>query len=476
VRDIDKPNETHNWGKTPFVNPDFAFVRKFSHFDYQRDRVYVRSSRRLRKKQPRKHHNRKLPVSKRLEVTPEACPQCGGKGVVPIPMDNRTDKLYTRRSFDLVITSGKMRRRVIECHASLYRCPQCSHRFLPPDYERLDKHGHGLKSWTMYGHIQHGFSLKTLQALLSESFGLHVHAGEIHMFKSLFANRYRPTFEGLLKKLITGAVLHVDETEVILKSGKGYVWVFAGIEDVVFMYRPNREGDFLRPLLKDFHGVLITDFYAAYDSVDCPQQKCLIHLMRDMNQALLSNPYDEELRAITSPFGVLLRAAVTTIDQHGLKRRFLKEHDQAVEEFFQSVESKFFRSEVAESLRMRLLKYRDKLFTFIRHDDVSWNNNLAEYAIKRFACYRKDTVGSLQEAGITDYLTLLSICHTCRIRGVSFLQFLLTRQLDLNTFSSGRGRSQFRQEVETYPNEFTPTRLAGLEKLRARGRPGHNET
>ena len=69
------------------------------------------------------------------------------------------------------------------------------------------------------------------------------------------------------------------------------------------MYRPNREGDFLHELLKDFQGVLVSDFYAAYDSIDCPQQKCLIHLMRDMNQGLLDNPFDAELRALTDPFG-----------------------------------------------------------------------------------------------------------------------------------------------------------------------------
>ena len=105
-----------------------------------------------------------------------------------------------------------------------------------------------------------------------------------------------------------------------LQTGKGYVWVFTNLEEVVFMYRPTREGDFLRELLKDFHGVLVSDFYAAYDSIECPQQKCLIHLMRDMNQELLNNPYDDELQSITRPFGALLRSVVETVDEHGLKR------------------------------------------------------------------------------------------------------------------------------------------------------------
>ena len=59
----------------------------------------------------------------------------------------------------------------------------------------------------------------------------------------------------------------------------------ASLEEVVYMYKPTREGEFLREMLSDFKGVLVSDFYAAYDSIDCPQQKCLLHIIRDMNGA-----------------------------------------------------------------------------------------------------------------------------------------------------------------------------------------------
>src|SRR5947208_1180440 len=82
--------------------------------------------------------------------------------------------------------------------------------------------------------------------------------------------------------------------EVHLKQrGKGYVWVFTNLEEVVFIYRPSREGSFLHDLLKDFRGVLVSDFYAPYDALACAQQKCLIHLMRDFNHDIQRNPWDE---------------------------------------------------------------------------------------------------------------------------------------------------------------------------------------
>jgi hypothetical protein len=209
----------------------------------------------------------------------------------------------------------------------------------------------------------------------------------------------------------------------------------------------------------------------AYDSIDCPQQKCLIHLLRDMNQDLLSNPFDEELQSVTGPFGMLLREVVTTIDQHGLKRCHLKKHDRAVAQFFQSLAEQSLRSEVAEALRQRLLKNRDKLFAFIQHDGVPWNNNNAENAIKRFAYYREDTIGVMKEAGLKDYLVLLSLCHTCRYRGISFLKFLLSRERDIDAFGT-RGRARRRRPaIEVYPKGFVPHQLARLQE-RATQKPG----
>jgi hypothetical protein len=43
-------------------------------------------------------------------------------------------------------------------------------------------------------------------------------------------------------------------------------------------------------MLKDFKGVLVSDFYSAYDAIPCPQQKCLIHLIRDLNDDVLKHP------------------------------------------------------------------------------------------------------------------------------------------------------------------------------------------
>ena len=71
-----------------------------------------------------------------------------------------------------------------------------------------------------------------------------------------------------------------------------------------------------------------------------------------------------------------------------------------MDRFYVELTSRAFESEPALALRDRLARNRDKLFTFIHHDGVPWNNNNAENAIKQFAYYRQDTVGILKESGL----------------------------------------------------------------------------
>src|SRR5262249_48515983 len=90
----------------------------------------------------------------------------------------------------------------------------------------------------------------------------------------------------------------------------------------------------------------------------------------------------------------------------------------------------------------RILKYQGKLFTFLEHDGVPWNNNNAEVAIKRFAGRRRILGASSTAKGLADYLVFLSLYQSCRNKGVSFLRFLGSGLLDLDEFVDGSGRSR----------------------------------
>jgi hypothetical protein len=165
---------------------------------------------------------------------------------------------------------------------------------------------------------------------------------------------------------------------------------------------------------REFRGVLVSDFYAAYDSINCPQQKCLVHLMRDLNDDLFKQPFNEELKELVREFAILLKPMVETVDRFGLKSHFLRKHKIFVEYFYKTLSKYDYQSEIAVYYKKRFEKNRDKLFTFLDYDGVPWNNNNAEHAIKAFAALRKGIDGMSSDKGIREYLTLFSIRETCK--------------------------------------------------------------
>jgi hypothetical protein len=196
------------------------------------------------------------------------------------------------------------------------------------------------------------------------------------------------------------------------------------------VYAESREAAIAGDLLEGFRGVLVSDFYAAYDSVPCAQQKCLIHLMRDINEDLHKNPFDSELKEIAGRFGSLLREIVETIDTHGLKARYLTKHKPSAMGFIEHVVGMKCATEAGLALTKRIEKNKDKLFTFLDYDGVPWNNNNAEHAVRAFTRLR-NVMNSSTPKGTREFATLMSIQQTLRYRGMSFLEFLRSGKMDI---------------------------------------------
>ena len=277
---------------------------------------------------------------------------------------------------------------------------------------------------------------------LNRLFGLNVSTCNCKLFKARLAEYYADTQRQILKRITSGTLVHADETHFSVLGRPAYVWVFTNMHEVAYVYSETREGGLAQVTLENFKGVLVSDFYAVYDSLDCPQQKCLIHLMRDLNDDMLKSPYDDEMRQIVHQFAELLRPIVDTVDRRGLKKHFLKKHVSDVKRFYKWLVTRQWQSEVAEKCRQRLEKNREKLFTFLSYDGVPWNNNNAEHAMKAFAALRDVIEGPATPVGIEEYLILLSVSETCRYKNVDFLEFLRSRVKDINAFLTSRGHTK----------------------------------
>ena len=416
---------------------DMQRITKCAYFDYQREKVLVRTHRQFKaiNRKHRKWQKTNLRPNQTILMENKRCLECRSRNITVL-------KEMSRVLVDLKFSGKGVKKWVTELRTKRYHCSKCRAYFSSEKRRGSPrKLGHGIWSWALYMNIGCGVNMSRVAKGLGELFKVYLDSDALFWCRRYAVEYYGNLYAELLNEILCGGVVHVDETTVHLSKGKkGYVWVLTSMDKVYYFYRPSREGEFLEQMFSSFSGVLVSDFYTAYDSLPCVQQKCLAHLVRDIDDDLLRNPLDIEFKAIAKEFGSLLKAIVQTVDRFGLKKRHLHKHKREVLRFLDAVATRPLLSELAIKYQKRFQKSGSKMFTFLEHEGVPWNNNNAEHAIKRFAKHRRDANGKFTEASLREYLVLASVLETCEFNNVSVLDFLLSKETTLGGIFRMAGR------------------------------------
>jgi hypothetical protein len=178
----------------------------------------------------------------------------------------------------------------------------------------------------------------------------------------------------------------------VLGNIEGVRQVHYGNYETVFMFSESRESTTPQNVLREFGGALVSDFYTGYDSLTCVHQKCLLHLMRDINADLCKQPFNDETRQIATAFANLLRQIVESVDRFGLRSR--QPH----------------------------LRHWAKLTLFLRQQGAPLENNIAERALKKAILHRKNALfyKTMNGAQVGD----LFMIHTCELNKVNPFDYL----------------------------------------------------
>ena len=410
---------------------DFGYINQAAYFDYQHSKIYWRN------------HKILSPSSKHFYNIPEKHPGKGNAGWKPKKVNEviiapplkqckrcghtklyQSKKRSITRQTDLRFTSSGIKQHVIEYQSARAKCAKCSLNLSNRNL-RMMRFGDNLFAWVINLYVCYHISHEMISRLLQEQFNIPVPRQYLLDRKhKWWKSNWMQEVEYLKEIIRHSPVMHIDETSIRLAKDKGYVWVFASSHTVFYYFSLSREATFLHEWLKDYKGVIVSDFFPGYENLPVKRQKCLIHLIRDLNDDLFKNPFDEEYKGMVTAFGKLLRKIIETIDQYGLQKKQLQKHVKDTEQFFQQHIECDYKSELSIKYSKRLRKHWEHLWTFLHHDDVPWNNNNAEAAIKAFAQYRRGVNGQVAENTLQNFLQMLSIAQTCRYRNISFLDFL----------------------------------------------------
>lgn len=346
------------------------------------------------------------------------CPHCNTK-VRPL----KTKR--TRIIEDIVQTTAEAVLHIIYG----YICPNCKKRVEPKvtDAPPKSRMGYRAIAITAYFHYSLGLTLSRIRDVLNSLFQMTItDGGLIHQWKNM-AKTLSPWYDQIHNDAVASAVLHADETGWRVNGETHWLWGFFSKDSAYYLIHPTRSGDVPLEVLKDvFDGILITDFYSAYDRLDVARQTCLAHLFRELKKVSeqegkygIWNMYAQTLKRLLRD-AIRLSRKRSELDADVYQRR----RDRIHKRLNDLVDTWTCDPNVSR-IDKRLKKFSDTLFTFLDVPDLPFDNNHAEREIRPAVIARKNSFHNMSERGARTQSVLMSIYRTLKLRGHDPIQTII---------------------------------------------------
>jgi predicted RecB family nuclease len=423
------------------VGSQFEMILKFASIKYEKKKISFSQGQIVEgRKRGGTNPSRAVPKPNKIVQVPQAntCLKCGYSPLRLMEIS------AARTIIDLVLTENGIKK-IITKYIGFYEyCVQCHRKYSPPkilEFENRQFYGHKFKAWIVYQRVALRLPFESILELAKEQFNEKMSSTRITYFLKNLAKYYAETEEAIIRELLKSPFVHVDETNFTINGVNWYAWVFTNGKYVMFKLTETRETGIVHQILDKYEGVLISDFYTGYDSVLCKQQKCWVHLIRNLNKDLRENPFDMEYEGLILGIRNLIIPIMEAVQENGLNKLNFQKFEKEIDSFYKSfIESKHYKSDLASRYQQHFKKYRDTLFTFLRQDEIPWHNNTAENAIRHVAIQRDISKASFHEEPTRNYLVLLGIRQTCRYQNKSFFSFLFSEDTDLDNFKPRKSK------------------------------------
>ncbi len=242
-------------------------------------------------RKPRSHGfaRRRMTPTRRVEHALETCPDCG-TGLAGG---------WAQRSRE-VIEVPAVPVEVTEHVIVARTCPVCERRRVPKaalDGVTLGRQRLGINLVSLIATLKEEgrMPVRTIQWYLETVHQLHLSEGGVVRVLHQVAGQAQEAMAQALERLRASPVVQADETGWRQDGKNGYVWTFSTLSERYFLRRGRDKGVVDEVLDQSFGGVLVSDFYAAYDHYPGLKQRCWAHLLRDIHNLKGLYPEDAKL-------------------------------------------------------------------------------------------------------------------------------------------------------------------------------------
>jgi len=350
-------------------------------------------------------------IDKRQEHRLSSCPHCQGE----LQRCNRTRSRIIEdipEIIEPVVTQHTIHRDY---------CPHCNKHVEPvvPDAMPKADLGHNVVALSSWFHYGLGLTIEQIIDVLSFHMQTNITPGGLIDAWHRLATALTAWYLQIAEEARASSHLHADETGWRVDGQTYWLWCFTNQQSCYYMIDRSRGSPALQQFFTEaFDGVLITDFWAAYNTVTADdRQYCLVHLLRELetvdehNDSVEWQAFAKKLRRLLRDGIRLRRRADYAPGRYQSRVRLLDQRLTALA-FEEPIDGDTRR------LTMRLRKHVHHIFTFLDYEDVPFENNFAERQIRPAVVLRKNGQSNRSDRGAATQSVLMSVYRTLRLRGL----------------------------------------------------------
>ena len=308
-----------------------------------------------------------------------------------------------------------------------YYCRKCRKLVSAPAAPEEIPHGYlgpNVLMQTLILKYHHGLPFNKIRELFENLCHFKVSEGALAQALQRISEWLQVEQDQILKAVRASPRLHMDESGWKISGGNHWLWATVNERLAYYQIARSRGAKIPKAILpKDYSGILITDFYSAYNRLPGKKQKCLVHLMREMHQLYLKDSTEAYAKAHQRLKRIIRDALRLKEGQEILEQATYQRRLKRLKQRLFVWSTKPYRNKHLVRLSKRFLKHWVHLLTFLEHPEVSFNNNLAERMIRHHVILRNRSFQSRSQKGAEAHQTLTSLLHTLELQGRNALGF-----------------------------------------------------
>lgn len=302
-------------------------------------------------------------------------------------------------------------------------CPDCRKAVEPVITEALPRStfGNGILVLSAWLHYALGNTISQILAVFNFHLQFTMSAGGLVQMWHRLAEILLTWYDEIIDDIQNAGVLHGDETGWRVNGKTHWLWCFTSKTATIFTIERSRAGPVVLTFIKEcFDGVLVSDFWYAYNVLTCVKQKCLVHLLRELERVWKYKDSGGDWAAFCKKLKRLIRDAIRLRkSKDALEETIYQRRCRRIEKRLQLILEHGWSNKEAKRLLKRMNRHQDELFTFLHYADVPFDNNFGERSIRGAVIMRKNSFNNRSQKGAMTQSVLMSVFFTIKQRGLN---------------------------------------------------------